>query len=106
MFKHPVYAISTFVSGSRSRRASDDVTAGNGTDSGTDAASGGASSDTPDNLFNYSKEGGAAPFEIGIWTAILFAVAVYFICLFIMKIDEGNDSIIYKATAAKMGKRD
>lgn len=91
---------------SRSRRAADDAAAANGTDSGATAASGGGSSDTPSNLFNYSKEGGAAPFEIGIWTAILSAVAVYFICLYIMKIDEGNDSIIYKATAAKMGKRD
>ncbi|XP_075256415.1 uncharacterized protein LOC142348798 [Convolutriloba macropyga] len=60
----------------------------------------------PDNIYNFGKEGSAASFEFGIWFAILFAISVFFICIVLMQIDEGDDSIIYKTTSAKMGKRD
>ena len=60
----------------------------------------------PRNIYYFRKEGSAASFEFAVWFAIVFAIAVFLICVVLMQIDQGDDSIIYKTTSAKMGKRD
>jgi len=60
----------------------------------------------PLNIYNFDKEGSAASFQFAFWFAVVFAITVFVICVVLMQIDEGDDSIIYKTTSAKMGKRD